>query len=172
MNASDLIRQVFRDEYAGMRKVLVMVPEDKLNFKPHDKSMTLGRLAGHCAELTEWTLVAIDEDQYDVAPGGVSAFKRYEVTTQKALLEYFDKNTAAVGDALGELKDEKLDTTWTLLNNSKTVFSMPRWKVLLSFNLNHMVHHRAQLGVYLRMNHIAVPGVYGPSQDDKDATAK
>jgi uncharacterized damage-inducible protein DinB len=172
MKATELIRQQFDDELNATRDVLACVPEDKLDFKPHEKSMTLNRLAGHTAELLEWAIVTIDQDGYEVASGGKPTFTPYKVTTTQALLDYFDEKAAATRAGLATLDEAKLETPWTLMRNGKAVFTLPRWQVLVKFNLSHIVHHRAQLGVYLRMNHIPIPGMYGPSQDDMDAMAK
>lgn len=172
MQAIELIREQFEDELNATRKVLARVPEDKLDYKPHEKSMTLGRLAGHTAELLEWAIVTIDQDGYDMAPSGIQSFTPYKVTTTQALLDYFDEKAAATRARLATLEDDRLEIPWTLMRNGTPMFILPRWKVLASFNLSHMVHHRAQLGVYLRLNSIPIPGVYGPSQDDMDAMAK
>jgi len=93
-------------------------------------------------------------------------------TSGKELVERFDENVAVAREKLANLDGDRLEDKWSLYRDGKFMFDMPRWKVLMGFNLAHMVHHRAQLGVYLRLNGIAVPGVYGPSQDDKDAAAK
>jgi uncharacterized damage-inducible protein DinB len=172
MNAADLIRSDFEDELNSTRKILAAVPDDKMDFQPHAKSMKLGRLAGHVADLLQWTAVAVDDDKFDVAPGGKPAFAPFNPTSGKELLEHFDKNVATAREKLASLDGDRLEDKWSLYRDGKFMFDMPRWKVLMGFNLAHIVHHRAQLGVYLRLNGIAVPGVYGPSQDDKDAMAK
>jgi len=172
MTAADLIRIDFEDELKSTRKILAAVPDDKMDYQPHTKSMTLGRLAGHIADLLQWTAVAVDDDKFDVAPGGKPAFAPFNPTSGKELVERFDNNVAAAREKLANLDGDRLDDKWSLYRDGKFMFDMPRWKVLMGFNLAHMVHHRAQLGVYLRLNGIAVPGVYGPSQDDKDAAAK
>ena len=171
MTAADLIRKDFEDELNATRKVLAAVPDDKMDFQPHEKSMKLGRLAGHVADLLNWTAIAVDDDKFDVAPGGKPAFTPLNPTSGKELVDYFDKNAAMARAKLATLDSDRLEDKWSLYRDGKLMFDMPRWKVLMTFNLSHIVHHRAQLGVYLRLNGIAVPGVYGPSQDDKDAAA-
>lgn len=172
MTAADLIRIDFEDELKSTRKILAAVPDDKMDYQPHTKSMTLGRLAGHVADLLQWTAVAVDDDKFDVAPGGKLAFAPFNPTSGKELLERFDKNVATASEKLANLDSDRLEDKWALYRDGQPMFDMPRWKVLMTFNLAHIVHHRAQLGVYLRLNGVAVPGVYGPSQDDKDAAAK
>jgi len=169
MTAADLIRKDFEDELNATRKILAAVPDDKMDYQPHAKSMKLGRLAGHIADLLKWTDAAVEDDKFDIAPGGKPVFAPMNPTSGKELVEYFDKNAAMAREKLATLDADRLEDTWSLYRDGKLMFDMPRWKVLMTFNLAHIVHHRAQLGVYLRLNDVAVPGVYGPSQDDKEA---
>lgn len=153
----------FDHEFASLRKTLERVPEDKPDFKPHPKSMSLARLSGHLAELPGWINATIEADELDFGNGNYTPFVP---TTRTELLKAFDTNLAAARKSLAEASDERLLGSWTLKNGSAVIFTMPRVAVLRSFVFNHMVHHRAQLGVYLRMNDIPVPSIYGPSADE------
>lgn len=156
----------FDHEMIGTRKTLERVPEGKPDWAPHPKSMKLGRLAGHLAELPSWTAETINRDSLDIHPPGEPQFQPLVMTSRKQLLEAFDKNAAAARAALAGASDENLLGSWTLLAGGQKIFSMPRLAVLRSFVLSHIIHHRAQLGVYLRMNDVPVPSLYGPSADE------
>jgi uncharacterized damage-inducible protein DinB len=153
----------FDHEFANLRKTLERVPEDKPDFKPHDKSMSMSRLAGHLAELSGWVNSTLDADGLDLGGGNYTAFV---MTTRADLLRAFDANLTKARASLAAASDDRLLGNWSLRNGSTTVFTMPRIAVLRTFVLNHMVHHRAQLGVYLRMNDVPVPSIYGPSADE------
>lgn len=156
----------FDHEMAQTRKVLACVPEGKNDFRPHAKSMTLGRLAGHVAELPWWTVETIDQTELDLAPVGGKPYPRFIFTTRADTLKTFDDNVAAARSALAKATDADLMVTWSLKGGGKTLLSLPRIAVFRSMVMNHIIHHRAQLGVYLRLNECAVPGMYGPSADE------
>ena len=156
----------FDHEMIGTRKTLERVPEGKPDWAPHPKSMKLGRLAGHLAELPGWTAETINRDSLDIHPPGGAQFQPLVMTSRKQLLDAFDKNAAAARAALAGASDETLLGSWTLLAGGQQIFSMPRLAVVRSFVLSHIIHHRAQLGVYLRMNDVPVPSLYGPSADE------
>ena len=156
----------FDHEMANTRKALERVPEDKLTWKPHEKSMTMGRLASHLAELPGWAVNTIEQDSLDIAPQGVPAMQALNAGTRKEILDAFDRNIIVGRAAIAHASDEHLLKPWSLLSGGKTVLSMPRIAVLRSFVLSHNVHHRAQLGVYLRLNNVPVPSTYGPSADE------
>lgn len=156
----------FDHEMVGTRKTLERVPEGKPDWAPHPKSMKMGRLAGHLAELPGWAVETINRDSLDIHPAGGSQFQPLIMSSRKQLLEAFDKNAAAARAALSGASDETLLGNWTLLAGGQTIFSLPRLAVLRSFVISHIIHHRAQLGVYLRMNDIPVPSLYGPSADE------
>ena len=153
-------------EMAGTRTTLERVPEEKLAWRPHAKSMTLGALASHVANVPSWTVPTIEQSSLDLAPGGVP-MRQEEMTSRAALLEHFDRHVAAGRAALAAASDETLQGAWSLLADGKTYFTMPRIAVLRGFVMNHNVHHRAQLGVYLRLLDVPVPGLYGPSADEQ-----
>ena len=157
----------FNQEAATTRKFLERLPEDKLNFKPHEKSMVLGRLAGHIAEMPGWGTTTLETEQLDFAPVGAPPFQPLFATSREQVLQEFDKGVAAFRSALPKTSDQDFMKPWTLLSGGKVLFAMPRVAVIRSMVLNHIVHHRAQLGVYYRMNNVPVPSSYGPSADER-----
>jgi uncharacterized damage-inducible protein DinB len=156
----------FDQEMAKTRKALEAVPEDKLDWRPHPKSNTIGWNANHLADLPAWGVSTLTQPQFDFAPIGGQRYELPKLRTRKEILDLFDRNIAAVRKALTEIKDEEMSKTWTLLAGGKTIFAMPRAAVMRSFVMNHLIHHRAILCVYLRLNDVPVPGMYGPSGDE------
>lgn len=166
MKLSEIFLSEFEHEMANTRKTLERVPDDKLGWKPHEKSGTMGWLAGHVANLPSWASVTIGQSEFDLAPQGAPPPQAPTPNSRKELLDSFDKNVAAARASISAASDEHLMKPWTLLRGGQQIFSMPRSAVLRSFVLNHLIHHRAQLGVYLRLNNIPVPAIYGPSADE------
>ena len=165
-NISQSLLPEFDHEVASTRKSLERVPEGKDDFRPHPKSMTLARLAGHLAEIPSWGEAALAGDELDMNPPGGAATEAYVMTSRAEALATFDGYVAKARALLAEATDDAMMRPWTLKSGGKTLFSMPKVAVLRSFVLNHLVHHRAQLGVYLRMNDVPVPSIYGPSADE------
>jgi uncharacterized damage-inducible protein DinB len=165
MAISDALLPEFDHEMANTRKTLERIPDDKFDWKPHEKSSTMGGLATHLANLPSWAGYTIDKDALDIAPNG-EPVRATPLNSQAEVLETFDKNVAAGRAALAAASDEHLFSPWTLQANGKTLLTMPRVAVLRGFVMNHLIHHRAQLGVYLRLNDIPVPSIYGPSADE------
>jgi uncharacterized damage-inducible protein DinB len=166
MSISETLLPEYDEEMANTRKMLERVPEGKWTWKPHEKSMPLGRLAGHLAELPTWAVHTISLDSLDLTPPGGSQLQAFEANSRQALLETFDKHASEARQAIAGASDEHLRQVWSLYYHGKTVMSMPRAAVLRSAVMNHMIHHRAQLGVYLRLNNVPIPGMYGPSADE------
>ena len=166
MALSEALLPEFDHEMANTRKSLERVPEAKFDWKPHQKSGTLGWLASHLAVLPSWTTITIEQDALDIAPPGAPPYEMPVATSRQAVLDMFDTNVAAARAAIAGASDEHLLKPWTLLSGGNTVFTMPRIAVLRSFIMNHNIHHRAQLGVYLRLNDVPVPAIYGPSADE------
>src|SRR5256712_3569543 len=167
MKLSDLFLSEFDHEMSTARTTLERIPEDKLSWKPHEKSMPLNRLAGHIAELAGWAVPTIEQESLDFRPPGQPPpFQPTIATSRKQVLEIFDKNREASRRSIAAASDEHLMKNWSLLNAGQTILTMPRFAVLRSFCINHIIHHRAQLGVYLRLNNVPVPSVYGPSADE------
>jgi uncharacterized damage-inducible protein DinB len=166
MGLSDALLPEFDHEMANTRRTLERVPDGKLAWKPHAKSGTMGWLTSHIANIPSWAAVAIGQDSLDMAPGGGEPQRPPEARSRKELLELFDKNVADAKAAIAGADDGRLLAPWTLLSNGKTILTMPRIAVLRSFVMNHSVHHRGQLTVYLRLNDVPVPALYGPSADE------
>jgi uncharacterized damage-inducible protein DinB len=166
MAIKDGLLPEFDQEMANTRKTLERVPEDKLDWKPHMKSAAMGGLATHLSNLPTWANHAIEEDSLDLAPEGKPMPQTPVVKSQAELLEVFDSNVAKARAAIASVSDEELFKPWTLENNGKKILTLPKIAVLRGFVMNHNIHHRAQLGVYLRLNDIPVPSIYGPSADE------
>lgn len=157
----------FDQEMAGTRKTLERVPEAKFDWKPHDKSGSMIWLAGHLANLAGWAGTTVNTDSLDLAPGGKPMTPPPPPKSSKELLDLFDKNVAESRKAIAAVSDADLQKPWSLLNNGTVLMTMPRGVCLRNFVMNHTIHHRAQLGVYLRLNNVAVPALYGPSADEQ-----
>jgi uncharacterized damage-inducible protein DinB len=153
-------------EMANTRKTLERVPEGKPDFKPHQKSMPMGRLAGHLTEMPMWAMITLGQDELDINPAGDAPFQPYVMQSRDHALVKFDDDVKKARAMLASTSDEAMMKAWTLKNGAQTIMSLPRVAVMRSFVMNHMVHHRAQLGVYLRMNDVPVPSLYGPSADE------
>jgi uncharacterized damage-inducible protein DinB len=156
----------FDHEMAGVRRTLERVPEEKFDWRPHPKSGTMGSLASHLATLPAFAVRAIETESFELAPGGKPPSGPPKLKTRQEVLETFDTNRNAARAAIAGASDEHLMKTWTLLYNGKTVLALPRAGVLRGPFMNHTIHHRAQLGVYLRLNDVPVPALYGPSADE------
>ena len=167
MHTTELLLKELHLEAHFTRKHLERVPMDQLSFRPHEKSMTLGWLATFTAILPTWGTVVLAKDEFDVAPPGGDTGDYSIRTTTESLLALFDKNIADMRAALTKATESTLDEPWALKAAGHTIFSEPRGLVYRTFIMNHLVHHRAQLGVFLRMLGVAVPAVYNDSADEK-----
>jgi uncharacterized damage-inducible protein DinB len=156
----------FDQEMANTRKALERIPDDKFDWKPHEKSWAMGGLATHLANLPIWTVYTINQDSLDLAPPGGGSLRAEEKNSRQEILEDFDKNVAAARDAIAGASDEELLKPWTLLKGGVTLMTLPKIAVLRSFVMNHIIHHRGQFTVYLRLNDVPVPSIYGPSADE------
>lgn len=152
-------------ESAGTRKTLERLPAGKFDFRPHPKSGTLGWLAGHIANLPHWGTMVCTTDSVNLAASEYRQRPPEPVTAQQAV-ECFDQQTATFRAALQKMSDEQMMETWTLKMGDRTFMAVPRLAALRGLVFNHAVHHRAQLTVYLRMNDVPVPALYGPSADE------
>lgn len=153
----------FDHEFATLRKTLERVPEGKWDYTPHAKSMNLGRLSGHLAELAGWVNSTIEADELDF---GKTDYVAFIPASRAELVAKLDAVVGAARPVLAAASDADMMKPWTLRMNETIHFTMPKVAVLRSFVMNHMIHHRAQLGVYLRLNDIPVPQTYGPSADE------
>ena len=157
----------FDVEMANTRRTLERVPVEKSEWRPHEKSMPLGRLARHVAELPGWISMTIGTESLDIAPPEAPPYQPPPpARSREELLGLFEKSVTDARGALAGASDDRLRETWSLLFGGKVIFTLPRLSVVRVSALNHMIHHRAQLGVYLRLNGIPVPALYGPSADE------
>ena len=154
------------DEVKRTRRTLEMVPEGEDDWKPHEKSMPLGRLAGVVAMMPGWFALIVNQDELDLNPPGGGKFEQKPMRTAADLVKALDEGAAQGRKALQGASEEHLQKPWKLLVSGNVVSSQPR-HVVIRDTFSHLAHHRAQLGVYLRMNDISVPAVYGPSADDQ-----
>ncbi|MGH9256134.1 MAG: DinB family protein [Vicinamibacterales bacterium] len=158
----DALLPEFDHEMTNTRKVLERVPEERFDWKPHVKSFSLGTLATHVATLPTWGTETLRRSDIDIGnnppPGALPS--------KGELLAAFDRNVAEARAALAGISDAELMASWSLKRNGKTIFSMPKAAVLRSFVFSHLIHHRAQLTVYLRLLDVPVPSIYGPSADE------
>jgi uncharacterized damage-inducible protein DinB len=166
MPISQTILPEFEHEMANTRKTLERAPEDKFEWKPHEKSMTLGGLATHLGNIPSWTAQTFDRDELDISPPGEPPYRLEQAKSRAELLEAFDKNVSSARRALEAATDENWQGSWSLLAGGKKIFTLPRTAVMRGFVMNHLIHHRAQLGVYLRLLDVPVPSIYGPSADE------
>jgi uncharacterized damage-inducible protein DinB len=164
MTTAQTIAIDFDTEMQNTRKLLERVPLDDAHrdYRPHEKSMPLDILATHLAELPSWSKFAIETEVFRLPLD----YKPRRAASTAELLEIFDAAAQQGREAIASATEEDMRKTWTFVFGEQTIFTSPRPEVVRSF-INHLIHHRAQLGVYLRMNDIAIPGMYGPSADDK-----
>lgn len=167
MPISDLLIPEFDEEMNKTRSVLERLPEDKYGWKPHDKSFAMGALATHVAVMMGWLVDTVARDTYDVAPPGQEPYRETPVTSRAALLKRFDQGVTAAREALAGASDDHWMKPWSLLSGGQVLFTLPRYSAVRVFVMNHVIHHRAQLGVYLRLNDLPVPALYGPSADEQ-----
>jgi uncharacterized damage-inducible protein DinB len=163
MPFSQTLLPEFDEEMKNTRSLLACVPDGNFEYQPHQKSMTLGRLASHVAEMPSWAVFTLDREVLDLPPDT----KPRIAGSRAELLEMFDKSVPEAREKIAAATDEEWKKTWTLIYAGKPVISLPRSTVMRSMVMNHLVHHRAQLGVFLRLNDIMFPGMYGPSADEK-----
>ena len=164
MTIAELLLPEVDQEMATTRRVLERVSDATLGWKPHDKSWSTAGLASHLVNMIKWTDVTMNATEFDMAtvpPGEMNPV----AASRAQLLEWFDVNAAAARAAL-QKSDADYFVPWSLKQNGQAVFTMPRYTCIRSYFLNHVVHHRAQLSVYLRINDIPVPAMYGPSADE------
>lgn len=152
-------------EMRTTRTLLERIPAERGEWKPHRKSMALGQLGMHISNLPYWAEMAMRQEEYDLDPPDGEARRVPDFTTTEALLEFHDRTTAAAREAIAEASDSDFRLPWSLKNHGEIVFTLPRIAVLRSMVMNHMIHHRGQLTVYLRLNDVPLPAIYGPSAD-------
>jgi uncharacterized damage-inducible protein DinB len=166
MTYAETVLPEFDQEMANTRKVLERIPDDKLDWQAHPRSHTIGWNANHVADLPNWLVETLTKPALDIAPVGGKPYAFAKLTSRQEILALFDRNVAAARKAIAAVKDEDMRSMWTLSQGGKPLFTMPRSAVVRGVVLNHIIHHRAHLCVYLRLNDIPVPGMYGPSGDE------
>jgi uncharacterized damage-inducible protein DinB len=160
---SDFLSE-FRQEVISTRKYLELVPMEKRDYKPHDKNYTLGKLAAHVAEVPSWVPYSLDIDDLNFS---ATDFKPYEPETKEDLLKFYDENVKKAEETLlKNYTDEDYDKIWTMRDKDKIYIQIPKYLAMRVWCLNHWYHHRAQLGIYLRLLDIPLPGIYGPTADE------
>ncbi len=166
MALTDALVPEFDHEMATTRRMLDRVPEAQFTWKPHGKSMSLGELSNHLAQIPFWCTATLRAPSLDLATIEDGARPK-NPDSREALLQGFDQRVAAARALLAQTTDAELMASWTLKQGDQEFFTMPRMMVLRSFVLNHTIHHRGQLSVYLRLNNIPVPPIYGPTADEQ-----
>jgi len=159
----DALLPEFDHEMAVTRKVIERVDDAQFGWKPHEKSMSLGRLATHVAEIPQWGQTILTQPEFNMVDG---EHKPTAAATTSAVLELFDGQVKTIRALLAARTDAELMSTWTFKQNGKELFGMPRAAAWRSWVMNHLIHHRGQLSVYLRLTGSKVPGIYGPSADE------
>jgi uncharacterized damage-inducible protein DinB len=163
MTIAESLLPEFDHEMANTRKTLERIPEAKFSWKPHDKSYSLGKLATHIATLPVFATLTLAQDDLDLG----KPFPAPNPKTRNDVLAVFDDNIKAARAAIACATDQMLMKAWSLKQGASVIFTMPKIAVLRSFVMNHTIHHRAQLSIYLRLNDIPVPALYGPSADEQ-----
>ncbi|MDA7980557.1 MAG: DinB family protein [Pirellulales bacterium] len=156
----------FEAEMANTRKVLERIPDDKLDWKIHEKSNTIGWVANHLADIPGWVDMTINKASLDVAPVDGEPYQTPSESTTAAILALFDDNVAKAKPILEGVEDATLMQPWSLLQGGQELMTLPKLVVVRTWVFNHSIHHRAHLCVYLRVNDLPVPGLYGPSGDE------
>jgi len=163
MNLIDPVLTELAHEAATTRRLLDRVPERHLAWKPHEKSMTLGRLATHLAEIPGWVGSIVEKDEFDVGAGG---YVPPTIDRVPEIVAMFDRNVAAATETLKRQSDDRLLAKWQLKKKGQLVLEMPRVGMIRSLLMNHLIHHRGQLSVYLRLQNVPLPSIYGPTADE------
>jgi len=164
MPLADALLPEFDHEAGVTRRLLERLPEDQFAWTPHAKSMPLGRLAAHVAEVLTWLPETVNKTEINW--DSTQPYEAKEFPTRADVLKFFDESRDAARKALAGVSDGELMQVWTFTKDGQPVFSMPRVGVIRSMVMNHMIHHRAQLSVYLRLKDVPLPAMYGPSADE------
>jgi uncharacterized damage-inducible protein DinB len=166
MAIKDALLPEFDHEMATTRRLLERLPDAEFAWTPHERSMSLGRLAAHIANLPYWGSVTLDTTVFELDSLPPDS-QRQLATTRSALVKEFDGKVAAARAKLAAATDAELLTPWTLKKGGQEMFTMPRISALRSFVMNHIIHHRGQLSVYLRLRNVPLPPIYGPTADEQ-----
>jgi uncharacterized damage-inducible protein DinB len=164
MKMTDLFLAELERESAPTRRTLERVPDERPAWKPHEKSMQLSHLSTHLATLPSWVVTIVNQDELDMDPAAGPS--QPELRTSRELVQALDANVAKARTALSNTNDEHLMKPWKFLVAGRLVSEQPRYVMLRDAVFNHVAHHRGQLTVYLRLNDVPVPSIYGPSADE------
>lgn len=164
MKLGEAMAMELQQEAKATRKALERLKDERLDWKPHQKSWTTRQLASHVVNLLGWTIPTVQQSEMVIEED----YRPWEAGSVKDLVDRFDANVAEAVKELAACPDEKMMEDWSLKSKDAVYFSMPRAAVLRTFVLNHLVHHRGQLSVYLRLQDIPVPAIYGPSADEQN----
>lgn len=167
MTLIDLILAEFDFEMSNTRVTLELIPQNKLGWKPHDKSFSFGELGLHLGNILDWTGKTVSGNSYNIESSDQENKDSFTGNSHKEIIDNFDKKSASARNALLKLTDEELTVGWTLLSGQKILFTLPKYFVIRQFIINHSIHHRAQLTVYLRLNNIPLPNLYGQTADEE-----
>jgi len=166
MKLSQMLLPEYDQEMATTRKLLDRLPDADLTWKPHEKSMALGRLATHLAELPGMIPRILSQDFHDLAPAGAPAYQPKTLGSHQEIVDLFDANVAAGRALLEGAEDEAMKQPWSLRKGDRVAFTLPRIAAIRALILSHSIHHRGQLSVYLRLRDVPLPSIYGPSADE------
>ena len=167
MPVAESILPEFDIEMASTRKTLERIPAGNLNWRAHEKSNTIGWVACHLAEIPGWVEGTLTQEAWDLNPPDGKPYETPRLEDCKAILELFDNNVSAARKQIAETADDEFEKPFSLLSNAETLFTLPKLGVIRTWVINHTIHHRAHLCVYLRLNNIPVPAIYGPSGDEQ-----
>ena len=157
----------FDHEMRTTRAVLARVPEADAGWRPHPKSMTMGQLASHVTNIVRWCAGTFEVPELDLASADAARYAAPKFETTEKLLEQFDANVALARAALAAARDEDMRTVWTLRSGAQKILSLPRAASYRGFVMSHLIHHRGQLSVYLRLRDVPLPSIYGPTADEQ-----
>ena len=166
MAIKDALLPEFDHEMATTRRLLERLPEAEFAWKPHDKSMALGQLAGHIVNLPSWCNATLGTTVFDLDQLPTD-LRSKNPTSRASLIEEFDSKVTSARNQLTSTTDGEFMTPWTLKKGGQEVFTLPRVSAIRSFVMNHLIHHRGQLSVYLRLKDVPLPSIYGPTADEQ-----
>lgn len=167
MSIAQTLLPEFDHEMRTTRAVLLRVPEGDADWRPHAKSMTMGQLASHVANIVRWGGATFEREELDLESADAALFAPPKFETTEKLVELFDANVAQARAALASAPDGAMGTVWTLRSGARTILAMPRAASYRSFVMSHLIHHRGQLSVYLRLRDVPLPPIYGPTADEQ-----
>ena len=167
MNIAQTLLPEFDHEMRTTRAVLARVPEGDAEWRPHPKSMTLGQLASHVVNIVRWGAATFEREELDLASADAALFAPPKFETTQKMVETLDANAAQARAALAAARDEDMQVVWTLRNGAQTILALPRAASFRMFVMSHLIHHRGQLSVYLRLRDAPLPPIYGPTADEQ-----